>query len=379
MTATSGDDDRASVIGASEELTKTIATALGNAHAQKRMKDACRLRAAKDFVGAVHAVRAAAKLFDNMGLVARAAAALAEANRTEAEALVLESETLYEDGAFEAILHRLQRAETMFLTNACTEEEQSVIEPSLLSCDGHAIAGIDGIDGSSGEDNNDPILAPEGPRRDIDDLNRFRSRVEGDKVMLGVEPALAARDYDLALHLMVEADSHYANTIRDGIEGGRWATSATLRDGNKGAAVGLPPKEAILKRASQDGERLRKEAAHAIQKEKDPIKATELLSAAEACIAWAGGDPVAAGVATVAKDINVFQSRASGDEICRELIHVLLKKDFERANVMLQEALDRYRQVGIPCIACHTPTLIIVCYHRRLISPLVTRSVPLCR
>lgn len=327
-----GDDDRAAVIRASEELTKTVTTASGEAQAQRSMEEARRLRAIQDFKGAIIAVLAAARLFDLAGLSVRADAARAEANHTEGEALILESENLYAEGALEGILVRLQRAEILFLAAAHAE-----VHSGAPGGNGYAVTGSDG--GCSEDDDFDV----QGPRRNLDALNKFRSRINGDMVMQGVEPALDAREYDLALRLMLEADGHYAETI-GGEGGGRWMTSVTLR--NSKGTVGLPPRETILKRAVQDGERLRKEAAAAIQKEKNPVKAQQLLSAAEECMAWAGVDPVAAGAAAVAKDINAFQSRAAGDEICRQLIHILLDKDFERANVVLQDALDKYRQVG---------------------------------
>lgn len=309
-----------------------MATASGEAQAQRRMEEARRLRAVQDFRGAISAVRAAARLFDLAGLNTRADAARAEANHTEAEALVMESEKLYTEGAFEEILERLQRAESLYLAAASTEVQNGASER-----DKHVATGNDG--GCFEDDE----LDVQGPQRNLGDLKKFQSRMNGDVVMQGVESALDARKYDLALRLMLEADGHYAKTIGAGGGGEKWMTSATLKN-SKGAAR-LPPKEAILKRAAQDGERLRKEAAAAIQKEKNPMKAQELLSAAEACTAWAGVDPVAAGVSAVAKDINAFQSRAAGDEICQQMIHILLDKDFKRANVVLQKALDKYRQV----------------------------------
>lgn len=327
------DDGGAAKMQTVEDLTKTVAVASVEAQAQRSLEEALTLKEAKDFSGAVKAAMAAARLFDAAGLSARAVAARAEADQTEGEALVLESEKLLEEGKLEAIVERLDRAEKLFLV---------AIRPTsnapVSSEDGDGVAGMNGR-----EDN---VFEARGPQQYLNDLHQLRSRVNGDLVTRGVGPALDTHDYDLALRLMLEANDHYAKTkteLKGKGETGQWVASATMSN-SKDTTV-MSPNEAVTKRAAQDGERLRVDAAIAIHKEKNPVKARGLLSTAEACMVWAGVDHVAGGAKAVAKDINAFESRVAGDEICRSLIHLLLNGDFQEANAMLEDALDIYRQV----------------------------------
>lgn len=364
-----GQSDRQEVVRQAEELTTRIATAAGKAQAERLTREGRDLKVAGDSAGAVRALSAAAKLFRDLGSLAAAAATHAEASRTEAEALLLTCTSLHREGKLDAVAEQLQKAEDLLLeatpqqaqagsmttttTSVATTKDQQRDDNNPVDDD--AAKGV--IGSSSGGDttssNSDDV--PQAPANGgllsaqsiLDDLHNFRHRVAGDVVMRGVAPALEERQYNLALRLMLEADDQYTR-----VNAGRWTTSAVAAAtaagkanvGGGGAAAS--PKELAVKRAAQDGDRLRADAASAILKEKNPAKAQELLSKAEACMVWAGVDPFAAGAGAVAKDIRVFEARAEGDKKCQGLVNLLLERESERANDMFEEALTKYRQVG---------------------------------
>lgn len=355
------DDERHDVIRLAEELTTMVAAAAGKARAEGCTAEGRNLKATGDLAGAVRAMFAAAKLFHAAGLITAAAAARAEANQTQAESLLLISFNLHGEDKFEAIAEHLRSAEALLLeaieTRSATRMTRKPSVARSFNNAGNTVAG-DGNSTINGKDNNNNVSADGGPQAHLDDLYNFQSRVSGDIVMRGVVPALEAREYDLALQLMLEADEHYAK-----IRTGRWKMSAVVATGKEKAGVGagaggataaaMSPKDLVVKRAAQDGDRLRADAATAIQKGKNPVKAQELLSKAETCMAWAGIDPVVAGAAAVAKDIKVFESRAAGDEISGRVILLLQDRDLERAKDTLTAALGKYRQVQLYSIHCH--------------------------
>lgn len=323
----SGDaDDREVVVRTAQELTERVVAAAGRARAGEHIKEGRCLKALGDFAGAVRALNAAAKMFIAAGLADAATAARAEANQAEAEASMLVAEGLHSTGNFEAVAEHLQTAEKLLL-------EAIEIRPHVKQT----------FDNSTAEPNDrtDQGL-DKGPQSHLDDLRNLQFRVLGDIVMREVPPAFDAREYDRALQLMLEADGHYTE-----INAGRWTTSAVVAAGKEispgATAAAASPKELAMKRAARDGDRLRADAATAIQKESNPIKAQELLSDAEWCMEWAGVDPFTAGTAVVAKDIKIFESRVAGDKICRGLIQTLRDKDLGRAKDMLEEALGKYR------------------------------------
>lgn len=338
-------DRRQAVVRAAEELTVSVAAAAGKARADGLTREGRKLKRMGDFVAAVQNLRSAAELFHGAGLGHAAAEARAEAARTGAEALMSKSVDLHGEGKLEAIAENLDKAEALLL-EASEEATGGTIE-GVGSGDNPVRIG-------SGDDvsSNTP-RSPKAPEdgaaercRLLEDLLNLRSRVAGDIVMRGVAPMLDAREYDEGLRLMLEAEGRYA-----AISAGRWMTTiaaAVAAAAGKESAVSssaISPKELVTKRAALDGDRLRGEAAAAIQKEKDPIKARELITRAEVCMAWAGVDPFAAGADAVSKDIRVFESRARGDEICKGLFALLRDKEFELAKGMLEEALCKYRQV----------------------------------
>ena len=350
-------DRRQAVVRAAKELTVRVAAAAGKARAEGLTREGRELKSVGDFTAAMLTLRKAAELFHGAGLGHAAAETRAEAARTGAEALVLASIDLHREGNFEAIEENLRKAEAL-LHEANEEVVGSAIEtqPSTGVCcsSGDNNMSSDG----DGDDSNRTPRSPEAPEdrgeagarcRTLEDLLRFKHRVAGDSVMRGVTPVLDAKEYDEGLRLMLEAEGHYA-----AIRTGRWMTTvaaAVAATAGKESAVSSSssapsPKELVTKRAALDGDRLRGEAAAAIQKEKDPVKARKLINQAEACMAWAGVDPFAAGAEAVSKDIRVFESRARGDEICKGLFSLLREKEFERAKGMLEEALCKYRQVG---------------------------------
>lgn len=332
------------VVRAAEELTKTVAIASGNARAQKRMEEAKYLKITADFGGSVQALLTAARLFDGAGFRARAVAARAEASITEGEALVLESEKLHQEGKLGDIVQNLQRAETLFMSALDAEAQ---IRISSAPGSGVKIVAMGNAADDGGTGSFDDNLGDAGAQQHLVDLKKFRSRIAGDIVLREVGSALDAREYDLALRLMLQAEVHYEGIGR----AGKWVTTVTSAVasccGKDNGGGGTSPKDLVVKRAARDGERLRVDAAAAILKGKDAVKAQELLSMAEASMVWAGVDLVAAGAAAVAKDINVFQNRAAGDDICRGLIDLLLAGDLERVKDMLAKALNRYREVGM--------------------------------
>lgn len=343
-TGHSDPDYRHAVVRKAEELTATVAAAAGKARAEGQMMEARDLKAMGDFAGAMTALSVAARLFFGAGLAARAAAARAEADQTQAEALILLAEELHGEGKFEDIEENLQKAEAL-LRAAVDTADGATLATSAPPTESSTVGGANnkggGADGSE-----DVVGSGTGPQMIIDDLYKFRSRVAGDIVVRGVEPALDGRDYDLALRLMLEANGHYADA-----GAGRWAASAVGGGGNynssnAGAAL-VSPKDVVVKRAAQDGERLRADAALAIQKEKKPSKSRELLSMAERCMEWAGVDPVAAGAAAVTKDIHIYESRAAGDEVCKGVISPLQRRESGPAIGMLERALGKYRQVWV--------------------------------
>lgn len=337
-------DDRNAVVRKTEELTAMVAAAAGEARAEEQTIEARGLKAIGDFAGAMIALKVAAKLFFGAGLAARAAAARAEADQTQAEALILLAEGLHGEGTFEDIAEKLQTAETLLRTAIDAGDGATPAKTAPLT-ESSTVGGAKNTDG--GSDGSERVSEPEeGPQEILVDLYKFRSRVAGDIVLRGVGPALDGRDYDLALRLMLKANGHYA-----GAGAGRWAASAVGGGGkhnssNTGVAL-ASPKDVVVKRAAQDGERLRADAGLAIQKEKHPAKSRELLSMAEACMAWAGVDPVAAGAAAVAKDIRIFESRAAGDEVCKEVIRPIQRRESGPAIDMLELALGNYRQVWV--------------------------------
>lgn len=348
-------DRRQAVVRAAEELTVRVAAAAGKARAEGLMLEGRELKSVGDFITAVLTLKKAAELFHGAGLGHAAAETRAEAARTGAEALMLTSIDLHREGKLEAIAEKVEKAETL-LREANEELAGSNIETQPSS--GVRRSSGDNISshGTGGDfSNHTPrsLEAPEDGReagvrcRLLEDLLNFKYRVAGDTVMRGVAPMLDAREYDQGMRLMLEAEGHYA-----AISAGRWMTTvaaAVAAAAGKESAVSSStpsPKELVTKRAALDGDRLRGEAAAAIQKEKDPIKARTLINEAEACMAWAGVDPFAAGAEAVSKDIRVFESRAGGDEICKGLFALLRDKEFERAKGILEEALCKYRQVG---------------------------------
>lgn len=351
------DEDRdrpQAVVRAAEELKARIAAAARKARAEGLTREGRELKSMGDFVAAVQILRSAAELFHCAGLGHAAAEARAEAARTGAEALLLTSVGLHGEGKFEAIAEHLEKAEALLL-EANKEVAGRAIETQTPSRVGCSSGDNTMRSGSGGDASGSTPRLPEAPEdgegagvrcRIREDLVNFRSRVAGDIVMRGVAPVLDAREYDQGLRLMLEAEGHYA-----AVSGGVWMTTvaaaAAATAGKESAASSSTPspKELVMKRAAHDGDRLRGEAASAIQKEKDPIKARELITRAEACMAWAGVDPFAAGAEAVSKDIRIFESRAGGDQICNGLIALLRDKQFERANGMLAEALCKYRQV----------------------------------
>lgn len=324
-----GDDgvDCEAVVREARELTAEVAVAARNARALSRVEEARSLRGRADFSGCVQALLAAAKLFDRAGLSVRAVATRSEASVTQGEAAVVEAERLFEGGRLEEIEGILRRAEALF---------RGALDDARELGRG---------DGGRGPGDDAGVA-----RRHLDGLLAFRRRVAGDLVMRRVPPALDARDYDLAVRLMLEADDHYA-----GIGGGKWATSVIP---DQGVLAGALPEDARARevakvvgvRATLDGDRLRVRAAASIQRSKDPVEARELLSMAEACLTWAGVDLVEAGVTSVATDIHVFESRIAGDEMCRGLAQLVRDGNLEEARCLLDKALDSYRQVlfGIP-------------------------------
>ncbi|CAM9347008.1 unnamed protein product [Ectocarpus sp. 12 AP-2014] len=368
-------DQRQAVVRAAEELTTSVAAAVGQARAEGLMEKGRELKTMGDYVAAVKTLRSAAELFHDAGLAHEALVTRTEAARTQAEALLLTSVELHGEGNFEAIAEHLDRAEALLL-----DAHKEVARSTLVAAAGTTITStataqlsLVGLPSTSGDvdisravtvdsgkmcggsDVGSHVLPGTEDDRDgawaqcriLDDLVNLRSRVAGDIVMRGVAPALDAREYDEGLRLLQEAEAHYTT-----IKAGRWMTSiaaAVAVAAGKENFLSSPsstPKELVTKRAAHDGDRLRAKAATAIQKEKNPVKARELLSGAEACMAWAGVDPFAAGAAAVSKDINVFESRAGGDEICKGLIGLLREREFERAKGILEEALSKYRQQG---------------------------------
>ncbi|CAB1108969.1 unnamed protein product [Ectocarpus sp. CCAP 1310/34] len=368
-------DQRQAVVRAAEELTTSIAAAVGQARAEGLMEKGRELKAMGDYVAAVKTLRSAAELFHDAGLAHEALVTRTEAARTQAEALLLTSVELHGEGNFEAIAEHLDRAEALLLdarnevagstlvaAAGTTFTSAAMAQPSSVplglpstSGDVDIVRAVTVGSGKKcgGSDVGSHVLPGTEDDRDgawaqyhiLDDLVHLRSRVAGDIVMRGVAPALDAREYDEGLRLLQEAEAHYTT-----IKAGRWMTSvaaAVAVAAGKENSLSSPsstPKELVTKRAAHDGDRLRAKAATAIQKEKNPVKARELLSRAEACMAWAGVDPFAAGAAAVSKDINVFESRAGGDEICKGLIGLLREREFERAKGILEEALSKYRQ-----------------------------------
>ena len=359
---------RHGVVRAAEELTANVAAAAGRARAEGLTREGRQLKMIGQFVAAVETLRSAAALFHGAGLGRAAAEARAEAARTGAESLLLTSIELHEKRNYEAIAEHLQRAEVLLLeAQKETAETPKVAAPVATttakpSSGDSAVDHKDGVTGGAvGSADvtghmNGSLGASEGTEGRppatscgiLEDLVNFRSRVAGDMVIVRVAPVLGAREYDEGLRLLLEAEAHYA-----AIKAGRWVTSVAAAfasaAGKENAFLlsATSPKELVTKRAAHDGDRLRGEAASAIQKEKDPVKARELLSGAEACMAWAGVDPYAAGAEAVAKDIRVFENRAGGDEICKGLFALLRVKEFELAKEMLEEALGKYRQVLI--------------------------------
>lgn len=342
-------DKRQAVVRAAEELTASIAAASRKARAEGLTLEGREMRSIGDFVAAVKTLASAAVLFQDAGLAHAAAEARAEAARTQAEALMLTSVELHCEGKLDSIAEHLQRAEDLLL--------EAAKEIAGSGAAGDAVAGSnDGTTRGCEELSSHAPRSPETPEKGgagvgerchlVEDLVNLRSRVAGDIIMRGVAPALDAREYDQGLRLMLETEGHYS-----AIGTGRWTTSvaaaiaAAAGKESTFSSTSPSPKELVMKRAALDGDRLRAEAALAIQKEKNPAKARELLSGAEACMAWAGVDPFAAGAAAVSKDIKVFESRAEGDEICKDLITLLRDNEFERAKGMLEEALTKYRQV----------------------------------
>ncbi|CAM9356030.1 unnamed protein product [Ectocarpus sp. 4 AP-2014] len=368
-------DQRQAIVRAAEELTTSVAAAVGQARAEGLMEKGRELKTMGDYVAAVKTLRSAAELFHDAGLAHEALVTRTEAARTHAEALLLTSVELHGEGNFEAVVEHLDRAEALLL-----DARKEVAGSTLVAAAGTTITStataqlsLVGLPSSSGDvdisravtvdsgkmcggsDVGSHVLPGTEDDRDgawaqyhiLDDLVNLRSRVAGDIVMRGVAPALDTREYEEGLRLLQEAEAHYTT-----IKAGRWMTSvaaAVAVAAGKENSLSSPsstPKELVTKRAAHDGDRLRAKAATAIQKEKNPVKARELLSGAEACMTWAGVDPFAAGAAAVSKDINVFESRAGGDEICKGLIGLLREKEFERAKGILEEALSKYRQQG---------------------------------
>lgn len=346
-------DRRQAVARAAEELTARVAAAAGKARAEGLTREGRELKSMGDFVAAVQMLRLAAELFHGAGLGHAAAETRAEAARAGAEALMLTSIELHREGTLEAIVENLDKAEAL-LHEANEEISGSTIETHRSP----VVSGGSG-DNTMRSDSGDDVSSstprsPEAPEdrgegarvrcRILEDLLNFRSRVAGDIVMRGVAPVLDTREYDQGLRLMLEAEVHYA-----AIRAGRWVTtvaaSVATTAGKESAFSSSSPKELVTKCAALDGDRLRGEAASAIQKEKDPVKARKLITQAETCMAWAGVDPFAAGAEAVSKDIRVFESRAEGDEICAGLFALLRDKKFEHAKGMLEEALRKYRQV----------------------------------
>lgn len=372
-------DQRQAVVQAAEQLTTTVAAAVGQARAEGLMEKGRELKKMGDYVAAVQTLRSAAELFHDAGLAHAALVTRTEAAGTQAEALLLTSVELHGEGNFEAIAQHLDSAEALL-----RDAREEVAGSTLVAATGTTITSTAtaqsslvplGLPSSSGDvDIGRAVIDPNDSRKKcggsgvgshvlpgteddrdgawaqchiLDDLVNLRSRVAGDIVMRGVAPALDAREYDEGLRLLQEAEAHYTT-----IKAGRWMTSvaaAVAVAAGKENSLSSPPStslELVTKRAAHDGDRLRAKAATAIQKEKNPVKARELLSGAEACMAWAGVDPFAAGAAAVSKDISVFESRAGGDEICKGLVGLLRDREFERAKVMLEEALSKYRQVN---------------------------------
>ncbi len=374
--AEEGRELRQGVVRAAEELTASVAAAAGRARAEGLTLEGRQLKSMGKFVAAVDTLRSAAALFHAAGLGRAAAETRAEAACTGAEALLLTSIGLHGERNFEAIEEHLQRAEALLVEAQEQTAETTKAATTAVTPAAKPTSGDPAVDPNNGpatrggastcvdvprHASRSPVAAEDSEEgaaggascRLLEDLINFRSRVAGDMVIGTVAPVLGARDYDEGLRLMLEAEAHYA-----AIKAGRWSTTvaaafaaaAAATGGSKenalsSSAVTLPPKELVTKRAAHDGDRLRGEAATAIQKEKDPVKARALLSGAEACMAWAGVDPFAAGAEAVSKDIRVFESRAGGDEICKGLIGLLREKEFELAKEMLEDALGKYRQV----------------------------------
>lgn len=356
--AEEGRDRRQAVVRAAEELTARVAAAAGKVRAEGLTREGRELKLMGDFVAAVQTLRTAAEIFHGAGLGHAAAETRAEAARTGAEALLLTSIELHGEGNFEAIAEKLESAETLLLEANEEVAGSTVATPTTQPSSGVSCSSSDNTtrSGSGGDICSNTPRSPEAPEDGgrgagarcliLEDLANFKSRVAGDTVMREVLPVLDARYYDQGLRLMLAAEGHYA-TIR----AGRWMTTvaaavAAAAGKESAASSSTPsPKELLTKRAAYDGDRLRGDAATAIQKEKDPVKARKLITQAEACMAWAGIDPFAAGAEAVSKDIRVFESRAGGDEICKGLIALLRDKEFKRANGMLEQALCKYRQV----------------------------------
>lgn len=327
-------DDRQTVLSSTKELTAMVAAATGKARAEGLTVEGKALRAMGDFTRAVHALSTAANIFHSVGLVLAATITRADACQIQAESFIQASTISHNEGNFEAISENLQKAEVLLLEAI---EIRSTIEEKRGG-------GNDGmnVDDSLVESTDRSSPADGGAQSDLDDLYNFQSRAAGNVVMRGVLPALDAREYDLALQLMLKADGHFV-----AIKTGRWMTSAVVTASkDKVGAVAASSKEFVVKRAAQDGDRFRADAATAIQKDKNPVKAKELLSIAEASMTWAGVDIFTAGATVVAKDIKIFESRRSGDDICLGLIHLLRDRELERTKGMLERALDEYRKVN---------------------------------
>ncbi|CAM9522341.1 unnamed protein product, partial [Hapterophycus canaliculatus] len=364
---------RQAVIRSAKELMASVASAASKARAERLKHEGRELKSMGKFVAAVRSLKSAAELFHAAGLGQVAIETRVEASRTQAEALLLTSAELHSEGKFEAIAAHLERAESLLLEAAAelagSPSTANAVTTAALTTAAFASGGaaicrdigdeitVDGeavklndskrsFGGTCGGENDPSSEQVDGDGgagarcRILQDLVNLRSRAAGDIVMGGVAPALDARDYDKGLLLMLEADRHYA-----AVKTGRWMISvaAAFRKDSSFSSMSSP-KELVMKRAAQDGDRLRGEAASAIQKEKNPVKARELLSGAETCMAWAGVDPFAAGAVAVSKDIKIFESRAKGDGICKGLIGRLQNKDFKSAKGMLEEALTNYRQ-----------------------------------
>ncbi|CAM9137764.1 unnamed protein product [Choristocarpus tenellus] len=367
------------VLERAEENAIHVATSVARARGEAKMTEALMKREENEFEVACAFLTDAAELFEAAGCPEDAATARASADETQGDNLIMEAETLLADGAFEESLDRLTKAKAFFIAATNSIDSPSVDEaptPSTLPATTSTTAfthsqlrleggkditsdsamrqststmsgDINGGGDKSRGQSEGINLTKEGLQVSLQQrlslLEDLQAKIRGNQLMTLAKPALDAHDYDLALKFMQEARIEYSamkGGLNTGIGAGK-ATSGKLMTDRKQQGN---PMDVVMKQAIADGEILKGEATVAIQKEKNPVKARGLLLEAIACYRWAEESELKSGLASVTKDIEVFESRQQGDEECKAVPGLLNKQELGLALEALKAGLSSYRK-----------------------------------